>query len=482
MIGGAARLYELDAPLWFDEVITLGHFVRLPFDALVADYSSFNNHLFFSLQAKLSVLAFGETNWALRLPALLFGVASLWALWRLARTALPAAPGLFAAALAAGSYHHIWFSQNARGYTGLMFWCLLALLIYVEALGSRSWRLWGGFALAVAAAMYTHLTAGFFVAALGLVYLAQVIAFELNLPLPKAWRAPDDRPARYAPLLAFVGAGLVVLAACSPAIPQMLSLVSDVSAPAGPVVMREQSNPVWTVVEGLRTMGGGGLMLVALPAAALLIGLGAYDLLKRAPVIVATTVLHVVLTVVCLLALHMRIWPRFFFTDIGLVLLFVANGAYVLATYLARIPIARRFGFVTPRTLFAAGAALMLGASVMLAARNYAMPKQDFDGPVALLAAQGAEASSVGAVGLASEIYAIRPKTDWRPVFRAADLDRLSSGDGRRWAVVAFPGRTERENPDVYQALQRGFHLIRTFPGTLGDGDVLVFASKPAAP
>lgn len=481
LVGLLLRLYKLNAPLWFDEVMTLGHFVRLPFGALVADYSSFNNHLFFSLQAKLAVLAFGETNWALRLPAVLFGVASIWAVWRLARTALPAGAALLAAALVTFSYHHIWFSQNARGYTGLMFWCLLSLLIYVEALGSRSWRVWLGFALAVAAAAYTHLTAGFFIVALGLVYLAQVLGRELSLPVPEFWLAPKDRVARYAPLLGFVGAGIVTLAACSPAIPQMLSMVSAVSEPAGPDLMREYTNPLWTIVEGIRTgIGTGGAMLAAIPAALLLIGLGAYDLLRRTPVIVAVTVLHLILTVAGLLALGMRIWPRFFFTDIALMLLFIASGAYVLARLLARAAALLGLGFATPERLLLAGGAAMLAASALLAARNYAAPKQDFVGPATLLAAEGAGVHSVGAVGLASQVYAIQPHTGWRPVLTAGDLERLTPTGGRRWAIVAFPGRTERENADVVQALRQRFHLVRKFPGTLGDGDVLVYASGPA--
>ena len=48
----ALRLYKLNAPLWFDEIMTLVHFVRQPVGHLIGDYSSFNNHLFYSLQAK----------------------------------------------------------------------------------------------------------------------------------------------------------------------------------------------------------------------------------------------------------------------------------------------------------------------------------------------------------------------------------------------------------------------------------------------
>lgn len=474
------RVYKIDAPLWFDEVMTLAHFVRLPFSELVADYSSFNNHLFYSLQAKAVVLALGESAWALRLPALIFGIAGIWALWRLARTALPAAPALTAAALLAVSYHHIWFSQNARGYTELMLWSLLALLVYVRALGSRSWWAWGLFAVALAAAMYTHLTAGFFIAALGLVYVASLTARWARLPLPETWLAPADRGAQFAPLWGFIAGGVLTLLLCAPAVPQMLSLIGAVNEMTETDLMREFQNPVWTLLEGLRTMSGpGGLMLIAAPPALIVAGMGAVDLFKRSPAIAAVAILHIVVTLVGLIAMQMRLWPRFFFTDIAFMLLFVANGAFVLARLLEPLARRLRLTFATAPRLFALGAAIMLAGSAVMAARNYTAPKQDFDGPVALLAERGAARESVGAISLASEVYVVWPKTDWPTVTSVADLAALRPTDGRRWAVMIFPSRMEREKPDVMQALARDFFLLRAFPGTLGDGAVLVYESKP---
>jgi hypothetical protein len=63
------RLVGLNASLWYDEVETLTNFVRLPWGELVCDFSSLNNHMFYSLQAKAAVELFGESAWALRLPA-----------------------------------------------------------------------------------------------------------------------------------------------------------------------------------------------------------------------------------------------------------------------------------------------------------------------------------------------------------------------------------------------------------------------------
>lgn len=474
----ALRVYKLNAPLWFDEVMTLIHYVRLPWSELVADYSSFNNHLFYSLQAKLAVSLLGEEPWVLRLPAVIFGVASIWALWRLARPALGPAQSLLAAALMTASYHHIWFSQNARGYTELMFWSLAALIIFIEAQGSRSWRAWAGFGAVLAAAMYTHLTAAFFIAALGLVYAAMLLGRWLRAPAPPALLAPADRGAQLAPLWGFLLGGVITLALCAPALPQMVTLVAAVEQTSEVDLMREYQNPFWTLLEGLRTMGGsGGLMLVAVPAAALAAIVGLVGLIRRAPVIALVGVLHIVLTLCALLALNMRIWPRFFFTDIAFALMFITHGAAICAVWAGAAAEAVRLKALTSSRVFAVGAVLMLCASAFLALRNYAVPKQDFPGAIAVIGPQ--QNASVGAVGLAGEVYEPYLGTGWPQVVDAADLRSLARPGARTWAVVIFPSRTRRENADVMQVLQSEFDLVRILPGTLGDGAVLVYSSRP---
>jgi hypothetical protein len=476
----ALRLYKLDSSLWFDEVMTLGHYVRRPVAELIADYSSFNNHLFYSLQARALVWTFGEQVWALRAPAVVFGVASIWVLWRLARTMLEPVAALAAAALLALSYHHIWFSQNARGYTELMFWCLLALLVFVRALGGVSRLAWIGFAACLAAAMYTHLTAAFFIAALGLAYAAMLAMRWLGLSASGNLAAPAEPRAQAAPVVGFVLGGVFTLALCAPAIPQMLSQVGAVKGTSAVDPMQEYQSPLWAALEGLRTLGGSDpLVLAAAPAALAVAALGAVVLFRRNALVVTVGVLHIVLTLAALLAVHMRIWPRFFFTDIAFVLLFIAAGADELARWLATAARRLRLDFATAPRLFAAGAAVMFAASGLLAARNYAVPKQDLSGAVQVLAEAGAAPESVGAIGLASEVYALWPQTAWPAVKSAADLQGLRPTAGRRWAVLIFEARTSRDFPGVMQTLDRDFHLLKAFPGTLGDGAVLVYESKP---
>ena len=62
VLAAALRILGLDAPLWFDEIVTVDTHLRLPWGEMLTDYSM-NHHYFFSLKSKLAMEAFGEANW-----------------------------------------------------------------------------------------------------------------------------------------------------------------------------------------------------------------------------------------------------------------------------------------------------------------------------------------------------------------------------------------------------------------------------------
>ena len=132
--GAALRLYGLNRGLWVDEVTTLVEYVRPSLGDIVTTYGSQNQHFLFSVLAHLSITAFGESVWSLRLPAALFGIATLWALWRLGLELTSPREALLSMALLTFSYPHIWFSQNARGYSALLFWTVASSYYLVRGL------------------------------------------------------------------------------------------------------------------------------------------------------------------------------------------------------------------------------------------------------------------------------------------------------------------------------------------------------------
>lgn len=468
----ALRVYKLDAPLWYDEVFTLVHFVREAWGDLLRDFSSLNNHMFYSLQAKAAVEALGESAWALRLPAALFGVASLAVTWAMWRAPAGRVACLFAIFLLAISYHHVWFSQNARGYTGLLFWTSLATLLLVEGLRRPGWGRAIGYGVCVAAGMYTHLSAGFFFASHALVYAGAWL-------LQRAGRLRDyPGLADWRPFTGFLIGGGLTLLLHAPLFSQVLSAMNKVSSTKTSSSMAEWANPLRMVQEiagSLDQFGAAGP--VVLLAALVVIAVGLAGLARRAPLLVAIYALSIPLALALLLALDFRIWPRYFFVDIGFVFMCVAAGAVALAGWFARLVRLPRI----ESYLFVAGAAVAAAASLVLLARNYAAPKQDFAGAVALVETGRAPADSATSLGLAGEPLSTYYAPRWPVAATEADLERLEAQGGRVWVVTGFDDKGKAEQAAAFARLHGRYDLVRSFEGTLGGGEVKVYRSRVPA-
>ncbi len=170
------RIVGLNAALWFDEIVSLETHLRLPWSERMRSYSMNHHYLYF--ESKVVIEIFGASPWSLRLPALIFGVASIGACWVLARHVAGPTIAHISALLLALSYHHIWFSQNARGYTELSFWALLGMILFLKGIAAPGPKIWIIYGVTLALAVFTHLTGAFFFAAQSLVWLAVL-----------AWRA-----------------------------------------------------------------------------------------------------------------------------------------------------------------------------------------------------------------------------------------------------------------------------------------------------
>ena len=86
----------------------------------------------YSLGLHLWTQVAGDSEWALRLPSALLGVALVAAIARLAARWLGEETAMPAAWLAAGSPFLIWYGQEARNYTLLMLCACLATLVLLE--------------------------------------------------------------------------------------------------------------------------------------------------------------------------------------------------------------------------------------------------------------------------------------------------------------------------------------------------------------
>ena len=461
LLAAGLRLVGLNGPLWYDELVTVDSHLRLPLSGMLDTYAM-NHHYLFSLQAKLSVGLFGETPWAIRLPAFLFGLGSIAAIWWLARDIAGTRIAHLTALLLVLSYHHIWFSQNARGYTELAFFAALGMVLWLRGLHRPRPALWIAYGFCLAAAIFTHLTGAFFFVAQGLAWLG-VAGLDLL-------RGRRDRLVW--PALGYLIGGALTLALYAPLLPSLLAEVGGVAETSAVDVMQEFQNPVWTVIEAVRTGIGQAGPLVGLVAVAVLtaIGFGLIAFHARAPLFGPVVILHIGLTMALLLALGMRIWPRFFFADIGFLMLLIVGGVHWGCAIAARIlPLSRDL-------LFGIAVAAMVLVSAGLATRNYTAPKQDMAAAHDLVVTQAGPGDATYAAGVGAFVYNSYFDAGWTEVMDDADYARLRAGAGTAWVVVAFPGRTFRMIPAMKADIDSGaLELVRHFPGTLGDGSVLVY-------
>ena len=124
------RFYHLSRELGgHDENAMLLYFGYAPLKTIVTNYWDANNHIFHTILVRLMGTWFGEENAiAIRFPSLIFGIASLYMIYRIAfdlfDSILVARIALLIAAL---NPIHIHYSQTARGY-GLIIFFSTALI------------------------------------------------------------------------------------------------------------------------------------------------------------------------------------------------------------------------------------------------------------------------------------------------------------------------------------------------------------------
>ena len=55
---------------------------------------------------------------------------------------------------------------------------------------------------------------------------------------------------------------------------------------------------------------------------------------------------------------------------------------------------------------------------------------------------------------------------------------RYRTGSGRTWVLYTLPSHLAAAQPELVEILESEFELLKVFPGTLGDGQIVVRRSK----
>jgi 4-amino-4-deoxy-L-arabinose transferase-like glycosyltransferase len=464
------RLAGSNSGLWIDEIYSLVDFFRVPLGRMVTAFPRDNHHPLYSALAHLSIAAFGEAPWSIRLPAVLFGTATVPLLYGLGRYVGSRREALLAAALLAVSYHHIWFSQNARGYAMLAFFTIACTWTLLRILDGGPRRLAVLYGASAAFGTYTHLTMVFIVAG-----HAAVCGALLATPSGRARWSRN----RSTILLAFVAAGLGALLLYSPVLLQVQSFFTS-----RPSNLKGVSTTSWALLETVRVLAMGfgagnaalGAAVIAAGGALFLVGVMSY--LRRNLVALALFVAPVAVIFAGAALARGTFYPRFLFALAGFGVLIGVRGVLVAADWVERRLRPRNTGEARSDRLGTAVMACAILLSCASLVKLYRLPKQDFVGAERHIVSNRAAGESVAVAGAAITAYRDYLHHDWPQVKTAAELNGMRSNHAV-WLVYTFPRYLARSAPEVMAIAKQECRDAPEFRGTLGDGDIVVCRLEP---
>jgi hypothetical protein len=457
------RVYQLDSGLWLDEILTYLNYASLPFEEIVSTYDTENQHFLYSLLARLSFEIFGESNWSLRLPAVVFGVLSIPAAYLLGREVTNWRESLLAAALLTFSYQHIWFSQNARGYSGLLFWSILSSWLLLRSISKDTLSLWVLFAAAAALGVYTHLTMGFMILGQFCVYLYRFICPRKGTR-PVWWRGL---------VVGFGGTAVLTLFLHAPVLSQMTNTIggSEVS------VVSEWKNPLWTLLEVIEGLRIEMTSVVFVMAALILFTVGLVSYFRSRLEVVLFLAVPSVAGAAVVVAIGHHLWPRFFYFLFGFGALVVMRGAMRAGEKTGRLFKLSGSKSAWLGTCICIGLILISAVSVPLA---YG-PKQDYKGAYQYLLSHKQEGDAVLTFDLAGYVYDEFIQTDWTMVESVEELEDMRRKAKRTWVVFTFKPVSQSLHPELMARIEKDFKLQATFKGSVGDGEVYIYLSNASS-
>jgi mannosyltransferase len=448
------RLFRLGAGLWFDEIIEYVEYMHLSFGEILTTYATESQHFLYTLLARAAFALVGEGPASLRLPAALFGVASVAALYLFARQVTSEREAVFSAALLTVSYHHVWFSQNGRGYTALLFWTLLTSWLLLRALDEGRTRLWLAYAGAVALGVFTHITMLFAVLAQASIYAVWLVRHHAAIGAT-AWRGA---------VLGFGMAGLLAFQLYAFALPQVWSAIGMTAN------VPEWTNPAWTLLELARGLEVGFAGRSAAGAALVTLAVGLISVTRTAPVLLVLLVLPAAVGAATVAAMGHPLWPRFFFFLIGFGVLVVVRGAMVIGAAAGRL-----LGVRPDRTPWAGSALVLLLIIASATTLPPAwLPKQDYLGARRFVDAERQPGDAVVTVGLATFPYRRLYHAGWEEAGSVDALNAIRARAKRTWIVYTIPLQLQGEHPQLMRAIRHGFVPIKEFGGTLNGGTIYV--------
>lgn len=446
------RVVRLNSDLWLDEVGTVVGYLRLPFHDIVRTYYSANQHLLYSVLGRISVQVFGESAWAARLPAALFGIVGIPAMYYTARVIASEKEALLASAFLVFSYHHVWFSQDARGYSAMVFFTLLGTGFLFRAVQRKQRRFWIGYTIAmtlgVVALLNTLFVAlGYAAAFLGLWLAARFRKRTVGLPLGSM-------------MISSVAIGLLSVLCHGLMLKPMILFFRNTNRAALGWTNITEFIPV--AMNGL-VLGLGLLGLIGV-SALMLSGWCSYW--KQTPLLGATLILPGLINILALAWLHIGAYPRSFLYVLPFVLLIAVRGMAQWSEWL-RVP--KLFPWLT---------VAVIAVTALPLVRYYRYPKQDFTGALRYVEEHKSPVDRVAAIDLAGNCYRAYYAPDMIVPTSVGEIEAIRPAGGRVWILYTLPRELSLRDPEMWSYVRSRLEPKAVLPGTLGGGDLYVARTR----
>lgn len=156
LLAMALRLFYLGKQsLWIDEAWSFAVAVA-PLKVSIKNILATGNHvpLYFLMLRPVSLIGGSET--ILRLPSVVFAVLSIPMIYQVGRLFLGRLAGLLGAFFLALNPFHLWYSQEARMYTMVVFFTLGSIYFFLRAIKEDTWKSWAGLVVFSMLAYGTH--------------------------------------------------------------------------------------------------------------------------------------------------------------------------------------------------------------------------------------------------------------------------------------------------------------------------------------
>jgi mannosyltransferase len=450
VIAFLVRLTRLGESLWYDEIAAWATYGAHGPGPIMGNYFDPSNHVAHTLLSWASVQLLGGNVVALRVPALLFSLLSVIAVFALVRRACGPRVALLAAGLTAVLPVSVLEGVEARGYSMMI--CLGAAMTWALLAAwedGTAWR-WVIYAALVTLGVWAHPMTLFVPLGHGL---------WLGWEAARSWGRREGFDRRLGAAAIAVGLAVVLTVTLyAPLIPDALAIRAGLAATSAdqPTLLGPEG---W---HGLLQLGGSWYWWAAWVGLAVgMLGIAVVAADERARKAALAALLGWPLLVAAVVATGVWVYARFsLFALPGMVLL-MASGLEAL--WLRR----RALGWVVLGVLLASSAADLA----------YRPPKQPLRDAADYVRSACHEGEAVLVVGLAHGVldaYGQGVSLEYS-LQHGADLDVKLDARSPAWIVLYYPNHVSAER---YALLSdRGYTLAARFRGWVDwtNGDVLVY-------